>query len=164
MLEEQGGWYVVNVKDANWRGGEQFGNVANFETQGSFPEIGVNMWVLQPGMPNCRYHRENAQENFLVLSGRCKLLVNGEEKELGPWDFVHCPPGVTHVVAGAGDGPCVVLAIGRRRGAEHEYFYPESELARKYGAEAPEPTALPPVAYSDVVRPAPLDKVDWPLD
>lgn len=163
MLKQEDGWFVVNVKDARWRGSENFGTGANFEMQGPFTEIGVNLRVLSPGKPNCRYHRENAQENFLVLSGRCKLLVNGEERALSAWDFVHCPPGVSHVLVGAGDGPCVVLAIGHRKGADHRYFYPRNELARACGAEAPEPTDQIPVAYSDVAPPTDLDDVEWPL-
>ena len=149
MIEEQEGWFTVNVKDALWRQSPSFGKRCSFELKGRFPEIGVNLAVLEPGKPACRYHRENAQEDFLVLSGECLLLANGKERRLGAWDFVHCPAGTTHVFIGAGDGPCVVLMIGSRP-VEHKLFYPESELARRHGAEAPEPTADPRVAYSDV--------------
>jgi uncharacterized cupin superfamily protein len=131
--------------------------------QGPFRDVGINLRVLSPGKPLCRYHRENAQEDFLVLSGSCTLLVNGEERSLRAWDFVHCPPGVTHVLVGAGEGPCIVICIGHRKGDAHELFYPASDLARSYGAEAPEPTDKPAVAYSDVEPPVSLDDVDWPL-
>ncbi len=164
MIEEKGGWFVVNVKDARWAGSDAFGSGANFELQGPFPDVGINLRVLQPGKPSCRYHRENAQEDFLVLSGRCKLLANDEERDLGPWDFVHCPPNVSHVFVGAGDGPCVVLMIGHRRREAHRYFYPRSEAARRHGAEAPEATDQIPVAYSDVAPRVPLDNPEWPLD
>ena len=164
MIEEQGGWFVVNVKDANWRSSDAFGMGANFETDGPFPDVGINLRVLSPGKPSCRYHRENTQEDFLVLSGRCKLLVNDEEKDLGPWDFVHCPPGVSHVFVGAGEGPCVVLMIGHRRGDAQRYWYPESEVARRHGAQVPQPTDQIPVAYSDVTPSVPLDRPEWPLD
>lgn len=150
MIEERGGWYVVNVRDARWYAREAFGTLCVFEDPPkSFPDIGVHLYRLEPGKPNCRYHRESAQEDFLVLSGTCLLLVNGEERPLRAWDFVHCPPNVTHVFVGAGDGPCLLLAIGHRP-AEVEIFYPESELARRYNAESPEPTADPKVAYSDL--------------
>lgn len=164
MIEERGGWFVVNVKDAKWRSSDAFGTGANFEMEGPFPDVGVNLRVLTPGKPNCRYHRENAQEDFLVLSGHCKLLVNDVEKELGPWDFVHCPSGVSHVFIGAGDGPCVFLAIGHRRGEDHRYWYPESEVARRHGAEVPQPTDQIPLAYADVSPSVQLDQPEWPLD
>ena len=161
MLEQRDGWFVVNVCDARWHSHPLFGKRAAFELHGRFPQTGIRLMLLEPGRPACRYHRENAQEDFLVLSGRCLLLVNGEQRELGPWDFVHCPPGVSHVFVGAGDGPCALLAIGHRP-ENHELYYPECELARPHGAEAPEPTPDPRVAYSDVERPAPCDPPDWP--
>jgi uncharacterized cupin superfamily protein len=162
MVEEKGGWFVVNVKDGRWVGHQEFGKRCLFEKDKPFQQTGVNIAVLEPGKPACRYHREDAQEDFLVLSGECLLLVNGEEKALKAWDFVHCPPGVSHVFIGAGDGPCAVLMIGHRP-KEHGLFYPESELAREHGAEAPEPTADPRVAYGDVGPRQAIDAPEWPF-
>lgn len=161
MVEERGGWFVVNVRDAKWRANPSFGTRVSFEMEGRFPETGIGIHVLEPGKPNCRYHREGAQEDFLVLSGECLLLVNGEERHLKAWDFVHCPAGVSHVFIGAGDRPCTVLMVGHRPDG-HQLFYPESEHARTYGAEAPEPTPDPRVAYSDVERWQETDPGTWP--
>ena len=80
-----------------------------------WPDTGVNLQVLQPGQPNCRYHSEPVQEDFLVLHGECIAIVDGEERPMRQWDFFHCPAGVEHVFVGAGDGPCAVLMIGSRR-------------------------------------------------
>ncbi len=164
MVEERGGWFVKNVKAANWFQSEAFGKVCRFDTGDPFPQIGIHIFLLEPGKPNCRYHREEAQEDFLVLAGRCTLLINGEERDLGPWDFVHCPAGATHVFVGAGDGPCALLAIGHREKGEEPLFYPASDLARRYGAEAPEPTPDPKVAYSDVKQRVPVDPPEWPIE
>lgn len=161
MLEERDGWFVVNVRDAKWWENSAFGRVCSFEQEGPFEQIGIRIYILEPGKPNCRYHREDAQEDFLVLSGECKLLVNGEERALEAWDFVHCPPGVTHVFVGAGDGPCAILMLGRR--PVDRIFYPKSEMARRYGAEAPEPTPEPRVAYSDVPSWEEIGSVQWPV-
>ena len=60
------------------------------------------------------YHWEADQEDFLVLSGEALLIIEGEERRLRQWDFVHCPAGTKHTIVGAGDGPCAVLAIGAR--------------------------------------------------
>lgn len=54
------------------------------------------------------------QEDFLVLAGEALAIVEGEEHPLRRWDFVHCPPGTSHVIIGAGEGPCLVLAVGAR--------------------------------------------------
>ena len=61
------------------------------------------------------YHGEDAQEDFLVLSGECLLIVEGEERRLRAWDFVHCPNWTEHIFVGAGDGPCIVVGVGARR-------------------------------------------------
>jgi uncharacterized cupin superfamily protein len=163
MLEERGGWFVVNVGAAKWAQSPDFGRRCKFEMEGRFPQTGVGLAVLEPGKPNCRYHRESAQEDFLVLSGECLLLVNEEERPLKAWDYVHCPPGVSHVFVGAGNGPCVVLMIGHRP-AGIELCYPASDLARKHGSESPEPTPDPRVAYRDARTPEPIEAPGWPLD
>ena len=78
-----------------------------------FPQLGINLNVMQPGESMTMYHRENAQEDFLVLRGECLLrFVEGEERQLRQWDLFHCPAGVAHAVVGAGDGPSLVLAVG----------------------------------------------------
>jgi uncharacterized cupin superfamily protein len=89
---------------------------------------------------------ESTQQDFLVLAGRCLLLVEGEERRLGPWDFVHCPPETDHVFVGAGDEPCVILMAGARVG-DWKVLYPASELAARYGASAEKDTSNPDEAY-----------------
>lgn len=163
MIEERGGWFVKNVKDAGWYHSDAFGKVCGFDVEKPFQQIGIHLFLLEPGKPNCRYHREEAQEDFLVLSGRCKLLINGEERSLEPWDFVHCPAGATHVFVGEGDGPCALLAIGHRS-EDKKLFYPASDMAKRYNAEAPEPTGDPKVAYSDVAPRAKADPPRWPVE
>ena len=164
MVKESGGWFVMNVKNATWRENEAFGKRCYFDAEEPFPQVGIHIFIIEPGKPNARYHRENAQEDFLVLAGRCKLLVNDEERELETWDFVHCPPGVSHIFVGAGDGPCALLAIGFRPGKDkEELYYPASALARRYNAESPRPTSDPEVAYSDVEPRAKIAAPRWPL-
>ena len=127
------GWFVVNVRDAAWVTRPGFGSGARFESSdAAFQQFGINIRVLEPGDANARYHSETAQEDFLVLAGSCLLLVEGEERELHAWDFVHCPPGTEHVFVGAGDVPCAILAVGTRTG--DGVVYPVSEVALKHAA------------------------------
>jgi uncharacterized cupin superfamily protein len=146
------GWFVVNAADAMWLssdGGEQrpSGAECPFETpMAELPQYGIRIHVLQPGESNGLYHRENQQEDFLVLSGECLLLVEGEERRLKAWDFVHCPPWTDHVFVGAGDGPCAILAIGGRKRVG--VVYPVSELARRHEASAARETTDPQQAYA----------------
>jgi uncharacterized cupin superfamily protein len=160
------GWFVVNVRDAEWWDSKTFGSGCEFESREfAFPDFGINIAVLPPGEPNCLYHSESQQEDFLVLTGQCKVLVEGEERLLQPWDFVHCPAGTEHVFVGAGEGPCAILMVGARR-EDEKLLYPVSELASRYGASAEEETPDPSKAYArferpERGRPAYWDSLPW---
>ena len=113
------------------------------------------------------YHGEASQEDFLVLTGECVVLIEGEERRLGPWDFVHCPPWTEHIFVGAGDGPCAILMVGVRS-ADEQIHYPVSELAEPYGASAKEETSDYEQAYRDAGfarsrrgRPSDWDRLPW---
>ena len=118
------GWFVVNAHDAAWQVHPKFGARCTFELgrrvlgerddlePAPFPQIGVNLDVFWPGQPSTLYHAETEQEDFLVLAGECVAIIEGEERRLRAWDFVHCPPGTHHVFIGAGDGPCAIFMIG----------------------------------------------------
>jgi len=148
------GWFVLNARDARWLTGD-FGAYTRFEGEDRWRHLGLNIGVLEPGQPACYYHAESDQENFLVLSGECLLLIEGEERLLKAWDFVHCPPWTAHVFVGAGDGPCTVLAVGSRTG--DQTIYPESALAQRHGAGVKRETREPSEAYAEIA-----DDVDTP--
>lgn len=149
LVPEGEGWFVVNAREALWWRHQSFGSATTFENEedAPFKEFGINIQVLAPGEPNCMYHAENGQEDFLVLYGECLVLIEEEERPLKQWDFVHCPPWTRHVFVGAGDGPCAILMVGRRPEQE-ELLYPVSELARKYDAGVEEETTTGREAYA----------------
>jgi uncharacterized cupin superfamily protein len=144
------GWFVLNARDARWMTGH-FGAYTRFEgaDDARFKTLGINIGVMEPGQPASFYHGEAEQEDFLVLSGECVLLIEGEERRLKAWDFVHCPPWTQHGFVGAGDGPCAVLAVGTR--LTDEVIYPVSELAQKYGAGVAKQVRDPDQAYAGIV-------------
>jgi uncharacterized cupin superfamily protein len=156
-LEPSGeGWFVVNARDAAWwRQRDVFGFVCRFESleAAQFPELGINLRVLQPGEPNCRYHGQSTQEDFLLLAGECVLIVEGQERRLRAWDFVHCPGGTEHVFVGAGSGPCVILMAGSRRDDDGYIVYPVSEPALRHGAGVEREVTDPRAAYADLPPP-----------
>jgi uncharacterized cupin superfamily protein len=144
------GWFVINARDSRWRDAGPLGFYCNFEGKRRFSQLGINLNILEPGQPLGRYHRENAQEAFLVLAGTCLLIVEGEERELKTWDFFHCPPQTEHVIVGAGDGPAVVLAVGARGLSRKGIVYPVSDVARRNGAGVEAETTKPAEAYADL--------------
>ena len=148
-------WFVINARDAQWRHAPDRTAVCDFEPDGvDFPQLGLNVSVLEPGQIMAMYHWEADQEDFLVLSGEATLIVEGEERTLRAWDFVHCPAGAKHAIVGTGDGPCVVIAAGARdRSVGPDWGgYVADELAAKHGASVEEDTNEPSQAYAHLGR------------
>jgi uncharacterized cupin superfamily protein len=142
------GWFTVNVRDAAWVTSETLGDACIFEGGPvPFGQIGYTLAVLKPGEPSGMYHHEADQEDFLVLSGECLAIIEGEERPLKAWDFVHCPPGTEHIFVGAGDGPCVIFMAGAR---EHpgSGAYTRCEAALRHGAGVETETTSPREAYA----------------
>jgi uncharacterized cupin superfamily protein len=157
LVPAQEGWFVVNVRDAQWFDGNELGGrYTSFEgPEARFAEVGFGIGILRPGEPNALYHGEDAQEDFLVLSGECLLLIEGEERHLRAWDFVHCPQWTEHIFVGAGDGPCVVVGVGRRK-AGRGLRYPVNKLALEHGAGVEVETTESQEAYKGYSEPRPI--------
>jgi uncharacterized cupin superfamily protein len=156
------GWFVVNAREARWvhreGRGESLPLTGYTEREDPyFPQVGINLYVLGPGEPMGMYHWEADTEDFLVLSGEALLIVEGEERPLKAWDFVHCPPETKHTILGAGDGPCAVLAVGAREHQEGEGWggYSVDEAALRHGAGVEEETNDAAVAYGRFRRSEP---------
>ena len=162
------GWFVLNACEAAWGRREGMGRWPGLEgARAIFPQLGVGLTVLEPGEPMAMYHWETDHEDFLVLSGEALAIVEGEERPLRQWDFLHCPAGTNHVIVGAGDGPCVIFAVGSRE--NHTYrtadggiegkddwgAYTVDEAALRHGAGVEEETSEANVAYArfpEIVR------------
>jgi len=153
------GWFVVNVGEAAWLTNDAFGGRCVFEADTPvvhnrpdlethrFADVGFTLAVLEPEKPSGLYHAESNQENFLVLAGECLLLVEGQERPLRAWDFVHCPPGTEYVFVGAGNGPCVLFMVGARK-PDKSILYPDSRLAHTHSAAADAERTSPAEAYA----------------
>ena len=145
-------WFVRNLRDAAWKHADGRGSVCvvldDFEGERKAVQFGVNPFVLMPGERMSMYHWEADQEGFLVVAGEAVLVVEGDERSLGAWDFFHCPPHTKHVIVGAGNGPCVVIAIGAR--GHDELGFPVDDVAKRYGASVDEDTTDGGVAYASV--------------
>jgi uncharacterized cupin superfamily protein len=149
------GWFVLNAREAAWWKREGRGVLCEFEGAGredalDFTQLGINIIILGPGEPMAMYHRENDQEDFLVLTGEALLIVEGEERRLRQWDLAHCPAGTEHVIVGAGDGPCVILAVGARTLSAGPDWgaYTVDEAALRHGAGVEQETTDPHEAYA----------------
>ena len=150
-----GGWFILNLGEMAWETVPGFGIWRGFDAPDadpSQPGIGVHVHVLQPGEANGYYHAEAAQEGFLVLSGECIAIVEGEERRMRRWDYLHSPPGTAHITVGAGEEPCAILMFGSpdpRRKVE----WIANETAARYGASVAKTTSRDTEAYGDLPDP-----------
>ena len=151
LVPNADGWFVLNARDSTWLHGPGRSAICDFEGDVvDFPQLGINITVLEPGVPMAMYHWEADQEDFLVLAGEGLLIVEGEERPLRQWDLVHCPAGTKHVLVGTGDSPCVVLAIGAREHSTGTDWggYTVDEAALRHGAGVEEETTEATQAYA----------------
>jgi uncharacterized cupin superfamily protein len=161
---EGDGWFVLNLGEASWERDADAGVWCTFEADDAhFPQYGVNVHIVMPGQANGRYHAETNQEGFLVLAGECIAIVEGEERPLCQWDYLHCPPGTYHIIVGAGEGPCAILMTGTRD-PDRTIHYPVDPVAARHGASVSRETNSPREAYADQARTVTRERAPWPPD
>jgi quercetin dioxygenase-like cupin family protein len=159
LVTDGEGWFVVNAREARWKEEGPLGAYCHFEGKRRFPHFGINISVLGPGQMIGMYHRENAQEAFLVLAGECTLIVEGQERPLVAWDFFYCAPGTEHIIVSAGEQEAVVLAVGARgRGVGGGLVYAVCKAAAKYGASVVRETTNPALVYAEIFAKLPRSR------
>jgi hypothetical protein len=148
------GWFVVNVRDAEWWFAERRGARCAFESEYGdppveFAQLGINVTVLEPDRRSSTTpSRTRRRSSSFQGSARCSSRMRSDA--CGPWDFFHSSPWTAHAFVGAGEGPCVIVMIGSRSGPG--VHYPVSELAARYGASVAEETSDWRQAYATVER------------
>jgi uncharacterized cupin superfamily protein len=156
------GWFIANLADIGWKTVPGGGTWCSFEAPSTRSKLlGVGVHILWPGDSPGMYHAETDQEGFLVLSGECVAVVEGEERRMRPWDYLHCPPGTAHITVGAGDGPCAIFMLGTRTQPGATRYIVDAAAAR-HGASVPEETTESKVAYKDRPPIVPA-RSPWPL-
>ena len=149
------GWFVVNARDARWmhddvRARCRFGG----EGEAHFDDLGFGLYWLAPGRPMALYHHEAGQEDFLVLRGECTLIIEGQERALAAWDFVHCPPRTAHTIVATGTEPALLLAVGARK-QKGSARYPFEPAAARHGAGVPDEQTSAEEVYAGFGQPRP---------
>lgn len=141
---------MLNARESRWREMGLLGAYCSFEGKRRFPQLGFNINVLGPGESLGLYHRENAQEGFLVVAGECSLIVDDEVRQLRTWDFFHCPPGTEHVIYTTPQQSAVVVATGARGRGRGGVVYTTSPEAARAGACVERETTSSSEAYAKI--------------
>jgi quercetin dioxygenase-like cupin family protein len=161
LIPADDGWFIANVADLRWETVPGGGAWCGFESPNApSPLLGIGVHVLHPGDTPGYYHAESNQEGFLVLSGECIAIVEGEERRLRAWDYLHCPPGTAHITVGAGDEPCALLMVGTRS-PDATIDYIVEPAAAEYGASVETASNSPREVYADRPPIVPVN-ARWP--
>lgn len=76
--------------------------------------FGISQHTLFPGQENARYHVERHEDEFFfVLTGTCKVRLDGKIYHLHPGDVLFTPIGVAHSLFNDGTEACTFLAAGQ---------------------------------------------------
>lgn len=144
-----GGWYILNLAQICWRSFPGGGAYTRFES-GPEPSdrLGIGLHILWPGDKPGYDHAEEDLEGFLVLSGECIAIVEGEEHRLGPWDYLHSPPDTAHITVGAGSAPCAILMYGTRTEGAGIRYLPDA-VAERHGAAVQRESDSAQAVYAD---------------
>lgn len=164
LVVDGDGWFILNLADAGWERLPDNGTWLELGSDAApFAQFGIGPHVLLPGQANGMYHEESDQEGFLVLHGECLVIVEGEERHMRRWDYLHCPPGTRHITVGAGDGPCAILMVGARS-PDQTTHYPVDPVAARHGASVRRDTDSAREAYAERRGPRTRERSPWPLD
>jgi len=77
LVPQGEGWFVLNARDASWIRSAERGQDTDFEGGQEWAQLGFRIQVLGPGQRGV-YHGELGQEDFLVVSGECVLVIEGQ--------------------------------------------------------------------------------------
>jgi uncharacterized cupin superfamily protein len=161
LVPKSAGWFVLNARETRWFDKPGQGHSVpltgndEYEAETWFPMLGMAIRVMNPGEVSTTYHWETEQEDFVVLAGEAIAIIEGQERRLKQWDFVHCPPETKHAFVGAGDGPCVLLCASSRQFQKDGPwgFYCADETAARHNAASPEDTQDGGIAYARFAPP-----------
>jgi mannose-6-phosphate isomerase-like protein (cupin superfamily) len=86
---------------------------------------GVALMRVKPGQRQGFAHRhENAEEVYVILSGRGRIKLDDEIHEVGPMDAIRIAPGVARALE-AGDEGLEYLAVGPHHEGDGELLKAE---------------------------------------
>ena len=157
------GWWILNLDEIAWNTIPGTGTWCVLESPNAPSKtLGIGVHVLPPGETPGMYHRESDQEGFLVIAGECLAIVEGQERHMRTWDYLHCPPNTDHITIGTGDRPCAILMVGTRGTPDPATHYPADPVAARHGAAVASATDLPSEAYAGRPPQRPT-RSPWPL-
>ena len=78
--------------------------------------FGVNAVVYPPHYEGFHHYHDTQDELYFVHSGKARVEVGDEVRELGPGGMVHVESTTPRRLSNAGDEPLVMLVVGGKGG------------------------------------------------
>ena len=135
------GWFILNAADIGWSTVPGGGTWCSFESPGRRSKLlGIGIHYLPPGETPGFYHEEDDQEGFLVLTGECLLVVEGEERrDAARGTTSTARPAPTTSRSARASRACAILMVGTRVGDARRTTRP-IRPRRRHGAAVAEAT------------------------
>ena len=76
----------------------------------------MNWCRMEPGKASRAHYHEDMEEIFIILRGQAKMIVHGEEAEMGQGEAVVIPPREVHEMKNIGGQDLEYLAVGISQG------------------------------------------------
>ena len=67
--------------------------------------------TLPPGRSVTPHHHEVLEEVYYLLSGRGRMRIGEEEREVGAGDAIYIPRGARHTLSNTGEEPMRILLV-----------------------------------------------------
>ena len=107
MSPEGEGWFVLNAREAAWWRSDELGQATTFEGElRDSPSSASTLRCCCRASRTACITASRSRRTSSSCTASASVILDGEERRLRAWDFVHCPAMSEHVFVGAGDGPC----------------------------------------------------------
>ncbi len=91
-------------------------------------DLGVSHWRYAPGLRLGAHAHRTEEEAYVVVSGSGRVLLDGEVRELKPWDALTIAPDVARAFEAGPDGLEMIVVGGPNEGGQHstgEVYWPD---------------------------------------
>jgi mannose-6-phosphate isomerase-like protein (cupin superfamily) len=95
--------------------------------------FGVNALVMPPGFDGFLHYHDEQDELYFVHSGRARIEVDGEVRDLGPGGLFYAESTTPRKVSNPGDEDLVFLVVGAKGGyvGRDGHLVDEQDLERR---------------------------------
>lgn len=126
---------IVHTQDVPWlpkrfpNEEKLYGTYRSLTQHHSTEQFEVRITRLMPDEQNTKYHAHSRTEEwFYVLTGCCKVALDGRWFDIGARDSIHTSPGTMHMFRNASEQVCEIIMLGTNHEDDQVDREPEPSL------------------------------------